>query len=481
MPKFIGREYELMRLQELQTKKTASLIVVKGRRRIGKSRLLDEFGKSFDHYYKFSGLPPEPGVTNQKQLDEFAIQMSREFRIAQAKYTDWGDIFWALSERVQRGKLLILFDEISWMGSEDPAFLGKIKNLWDLHLKKNDRLIFAICGSASSWIEKNILLSTGFVGRISMTLTLNELSLAECNSFFSNHASPYEKLKILSVTGGVPKYLEEILPQYSAEENITRLCFRKGGFLVDEFHRIFSDIFLRNSEYYKNILMILINGSKGVLEICDALDVMYHGRISEYLDELELAGFVRSDYLWNLQTGTDTRLKKYRLSDNYIRFYLKYIEKNYSQIQRDAFEVKLSSSLPQWATMMGFQFENLVLMNRRLLQETLRIRPEEIASENPYFQKETKQHKQCQIDYLVQTRHHTLYVCEIKFSKNPIGVEVIAEVQEKIRRLKYPKGFSTRPVLIHVNGVTEDVIDECYFSDIVDFSAFLDSDSKKRT
>lgn len=91
-------------------------------------------------------------------------------------------------------------------------------------------------------------------------------------------------------------------------------------------------------------------------------------------------------------------------------------------------------------------------------------------SENPYFQ---SGENSCQIDYLIQTRHHSLYICEIKFSKNPIGVDVIAEVAEKIKRLKRPKGFSCRAVLIHVNGVTQDLIDEYYFSEIIDFSEFL--------
>ncbi|WP_341812139.1 hypothetical protein [Wolbachia endosymbiont (group A) of Conops quadrifasciatus] len=79
---------------------------------------------------------------------------------------------WAVGERLLSGKILLLFYEISWMGSKDPTFLGKIKNFWDIQLKNNNKLIFVVCGSASSWIEKNILSSTGFVGRISLTLTL---------------------------------------------------------------------------------------------------------------------------------------------------------------------------------------------------------------------------------------------------------------------------------------------------------------------
>lgn len=472
MQKFIGRKQELDRLLLLMEKKTASFLIVKGRRRIGKSRLIAEFGNFFDHFYQFSGLPPEPGVTKQDQLDEFSRQIAREFHTGKAKYDAWGDAFRMLSERARTGKILILFDEISWMGSKDHTFLGQIKNLWDLYLKQNDQLIFVICGSASSWIEKNILSSTGFVGRISLTLTLDELTLKECNAFFPKNISAYEKFKILSVTGGVPKYLEEILRHENAEENIARLCFRKGGFLVDEFNHIFSDIFLRKSDYYKKIIEVLSDGAKIQNDIQKVLDISYHGRVSEYLNELELAGFIKKDYIWNMKSGYDKDKKKYRLSDNYLRFYLKYIEKNFQKIQRNAFELKTISALPQWYSVMGLQFENLVLRNRSFLHKTLNISPEEIVSENPYFQSGKMG---CQIDYLIQTRYQTLYVCEVKFSKNPIGIDVISEVQEKINRLKRPKAFSCRPVLIHVNGITQDVADESYFSNIVDFSDFLSS------
>lgn len=470
MARFVGRKDELKHLKTLLDKKSASFVILKGRRRIGKSRLAEEFGKSFDHFYRFTGLPPDENTTARHQLDEFSRQIAREFKTANARFDDWSDAFWSVGERVQKGKILILFDEISWMGSRDPTFLGKIKNFWDTQLKQNDKLIFIICGSASSWIEKNILSSTGFVGRISLTITLNELSLADCNAFWPQNISSYEKFKVLAVTGGIPKYLEEILPHKSAEENINRLCFSKGGFLVDEFEQIFSDIFLRRSEYYKQIVNHLKHTSKQQYEICEDSSITHHGRVAEYLQELESAGFISKDHAWNLKTGNDSSLRKYRLSDNYLRFYTRYIEPNSSKIQRNTFALKSVSSLLQWASIMALQFENLVLNNRHRLHAILEVKPEDIVCENPFFQRQTASHLGCQIDYLIQTRFNTLYVCEIKFSKNPVGTPIIDEVQQKIDRLKRPKGFSCRPVLIHVNGITEDLCDANYFAAIIDFS-----------
>ena len=99
------------------------------------------------------------------------------------------------------------------MAHGDATFLPKLKNAWDLYFKKNQEIIVALCGSISLWIEKNILGSTGFVGRQSLTLTLEEMPLNDCAQFWidnNNHISALEKLLMLSVTGGIPRYLEEI-------------------------------------------------------------------------------------------------------------------------------------------------------------------------------------------------------------------------------------------------------------------------------
>ena len=124
----------------------------------------------------------------------------------------------------------------------------------------------------------------------------------------------------------------------------------------------------------------------------------------------------------------------------------------------------------------GLQFENLVLNNRSKIHTLLQIRSQEIVMSNPYLQTKTQEREKCQIDYLVQTKFNTLYVFEIKFSKNEIDIKVIHDMKEKIRKLVIPKNFSVRTVLIHVNGVTDSVVAAEYFSSIINFSKFFTSE-----
>lgn len=470
---FIGRKHELGVLNKFLTKKTSSLLVIKGRRRIGKSRLIAEFAaQNSIKLLSFEGLAPEKGITAQHQRDEFAKQMGFSSLVT----NDWSDLFRTLASETQKERVIVLMDEISWMAHGDQTFLPKLKSAWDLSFKNNNRLILILCGSASSWIEKNLLCSTGFVGRISFILTLDELKLNEIGIFWGKqlkNTSAVEILKILSVTGGVPKYLEEINPKLTAEDNIKDLCFTKGGILFEEFDNIFGRSFIRKSSMYEKIVRLLAEGPKEAVEMAKVLRGSV-GRLSEYLGELELAGFVKRDYTWQLSTGQDVKLSKYRLSDNYLRFYLKYIDKYKTKIERGSFHAKSLASLPAWDSIMALQFENLVLNNRELLLSALGLKAEDVISENPYFQHGTTKQKGCQIDYMIQTRSRSLYICEIKFSKNIIDTSIVDEIQEKIEALKGLKGFSYRPVLIYVGNIHYDVKTSDYFVKIIDFATLLE-------
>ena len=472
---FVGRLAELQELNELQQSHIANLVIVQGRRRIGKSRLIEEFAKKHA-FCSIAGIAPTKDTTAQMQRDEFTRQLSEQLNMPTFSMPDWGDIFTLLAKQTSRGKIVILFDEISWMGSLDTTFLSKLKNAWDLQFKKNPKLMLVLCGSVSSWIEKNIISSTLFLGRPSLYMTLPPLSISDCNEFwgkYRNRVSAYEKLKILSITGGVPRYLELINPNKSAEDNIRAMCFSPNAPLMGEFERIFSDIFGTRSEIYKKIIDQLLNGPASQEEIIVRCNRSKTGDFSDYLLDLTTAGFVSRDYTWRLKDGKTSKLSRYRLKDNYVRFYLKYIQPNITKIEKGVFKTISVTNLPGWDSILGLQFENLVLNNDASIIELLGIPAEEVIFSNPFFQRKTKIQEGCQIDLLIQTKFNCLYICEIKFSRSEIAISVVEEVQQKINKLNLPRNFSYRPVLIHVNGV-QSAVTECeYFAKIIDFGQFL--------
>ena len=398
------------------------------------------------------------------------------FQLPALKDTDWGDLFDALLQCKLKNKTIVMFDEISWMGMEDPTFLPKLKNLWDDGLSDQSNLVFIICSSVSSWIEENVLSSTGFVGRISHTIELQELPLSICNQFFQQpgcRVSAYERFQILSVTGGIPLYLENVEPKQSAQHNIKRLCYSKGGLLTKEFKQIFSDLFSNKSPLYQQIVEQLVYGPLDNLSLCKKIKASPSQATSDAFNHLVKAGFIKRDFTWDIKNGKFGKLSVYRLSDNYVRFYLKYIEPALPQIEQGFSASEDLQTFKQINTILGLQFENLVNNNIPFIADKIGINLSDILICGPYFQTKTNRRVGCQIDLLIQTQQQTLFIVEIKFSKNPISPSIIKEMEQKINALDYPKGFSIRPILIHVNGVTEALEDEHYFAEIIDLTDAL--------
>jgi len=470
---FFGREYEIEQLENFLKKPIASMAVCCGRRRIGKSTLIQHVTEGYP-FFEFYGLSPREGILNQDQLNHFSQLLANNFSIPKVKFDDWQEALMMLATLTKQGRYVIFFDEISWMAGKDKDFPGKLKGIWDTQLKKNPELKLILCGSVSSWIQENILQSKGFVGRVSLTIDLDELPLHQANRFWSNtpYISAYEKFKILCVTGGVPRYLEEINPKLDAEKNIKQLAFSAGGLLVDEFDKIFSDLFGKNAGDYQSIVRTLINQPKSAEEIASMLKIGQSGHLSHKLNVLKECGFVVRDYVWHAKKRVN-KLSKYRLRDNYLRFYLKYIEPKKELIGKKLYQDIDVENLPDWSSIMGLQFENLVLNNLHQIVELLEISPESLQSASPYFQNSTKSHPGCQIDLLIQTKF-TTYLCEVKFCKT-IGTEIISEVMEKIQRLNIPKTISLRPVLIFQGELSQQLVKENFFSKLIAFDDLLQS------
>ena len=166
---FVGREKEIKSLSELWEKETASLVVCRGRRRIGKSTLIEEFARvSKAAFVKIEGLAPKSGVTNKTQLESFARQLGAISGRPVATPANWLEAFNLLDRKLRRkSRTVVLIDEISWMGKYDAAFPGELKMSWDNKLKRHPNHIFVLCGSVSSWVADNIVNSTAYFGRIS--------------------------------------------------------------------------------------------------------------------------------------------------------------------------------------------------------------------------------------------------------------------------------------------------------------------------
>ena len=194
--------------------------------------------------------------------------------------------------------------------------------------------------------------------------------------------------------------------------------------------------------------------------------------MSRYLEDLVQSGFIARHFNYK-PNGDLSKISRYRISDNYLRFYLKFILPNRERIAKENFTFNNLENLPGWHTTCGLQFENLVINNMPEIIAAMGLGFERVLSASPYIQSQTTRTQACQVDLLISCKTNSFYVCEIKF-REKITVDVIKEVKKKIAVLKFPKHSSLRPVLIYSGELDEAVLDEDYFDKIVDVGKMVD-------
>ena len=419
-------------------------------------------------------MAPKEGIRDVDQRAAFGSQLALQSDLPEMVPDSWLKAFHLLSSTIQDDSwTVVLLDEISWMGRYAPAFPGMLKIAWDNYFKKHDKLILVLCGSVSRWITDNIVKSTGFLGRRSLNFILPELPIRDAVKFWGERlgdVSTREILDILAVTGCVPKYLEEMDMSIDASENIRRTCFSPEGYLFEDFEDIFNRVFGKSAIRKRDILGALSDGPKTVSEVARCLGVERNGTLVDELKELDTAGFVAQARGLNPETGKPSLEVRYRVKDCYTRFYLHYVAPVRERVEKGLFSISTLDAMPGWDVMLGLQFETLVLNNFHSLLPFLGLEQANILSVGPYMRR-SKRGEGCQIDILIQTEF-LAYAIEVKRRK-AIGIEVIEEMESKLRRFPRRENVTVRKALVYDGKLSAKVEERRYFDALIPFSALL--------
>lgn len=474
---FFGRENEIGDLMALWGKRCSSLVTCRGRRRIGKSTLIEVFAqRSKARFIRIEGVRPKPEFSDETELKTFARELAAQTLADDSVPDNWLKAFIRLDREINdKERTVVLLDEVSWLGHYDETFADLVKIAWDDYWSKHDRLIVVVCGSVSGWIKEHFVDNGAFYGRRSLDLVVKELPLKECVKFWGRAATRVEIreiIDVLSVTGGVPRYLREIAPGDSAVANIARLAFRPNSILRIDFDEMFSDVITKLPTLSGKIMRALVDRPLSVSEAAKVINAGKGGKIGEALEQLEEAGLVASNIGKNPETGKPLREIKYRLKDNYARFYLRYIEPRKEIVDAGAYRFVSLDALDGWETIMGLQFENLVVNHYPALIAPLHMGNSLIESSAPYSRSRKSDGEDgLQIDLLLQTKHSN-YVVEIK-RRREIGREIIDEVECKLKKLSMPRGKSARPVLVYDGHLAPIVEADGYFDAIIPFRSLM--------
>jgi AAA+ ATPase superfamily predicted ATPase len=477
----IGRSYEIDLLETAINSNRAELGIVYGRRRIGKSTLLESRLTPGDLY--FEGIK---GLPLKAQIEHFCRQLAEQTGTIAVAARDWNEAFEAFAGFIARGKRYVVFDEFPWMASERAELVSILKYHWDLKWKKNPKLTLVLCGSIAQFMVKHVVHSEALHNRKTFELKLDALGAREAAGFFKKKRSAQEVSEFLMVFGGVPKYLEQINPADSLSVNLDRLCFTKAGFFTQEFETIFKEQF-KVSKTYEAIVLALSEGSMTQEQLQSQLKVKSSGGFKHYLENLERADFIHRFEALDPDGRTHSKTVRYYLWDEWLRFYMWYMKPSRQLIggrtSPGLFKEVTASS---WSSFLGLSFEMFCLKNIPSLMRALKINENEVLGYGPFFRQGkrraigkvgAKRSKApgggLQIDILIRRKGNVLTAVECKYKDRPVGLQVIDEVEKKISLLDVGSRYTVERVLIAPGGVTKDVIQADYFHRVVGLEAFL--------
>jgi len=416
MKGIIGRKSEKLILSDALKSVRPELIVVYGRRRIGKTYLIR---KAYQKHiqFEFSGIHKLP---LKKQLKNFHLTLSSKAPNLNIP-SDWIEAFHQLSQYLEKlrskKKKVIFIDEFPWLDTRKSNFLPAFDHFWNSYASRREDLVVVICGSAASYMIKNIIKSKGGLhNRLTQKIRLTPFNLGETEQLLKYNKvklSRYEIIQVYMALGGVPHYLEKILPGESVAQTLDRLCFHKDGFLRSEFNNVFASLF-DQYDNHEAIIRTLATARKGMTRntILSKSKIRSGGTLTKTLMELVESGFIE-----NYTPYQGTKDSTFRLADEYSMFYIKYIEKTKPSSTAIWIKMQGQSSYTIWS---GFSFETICIKHIEQIKEGLKIAG--INTTHGSWIKKNAQHS-AQIDLLIDRDDNVINLCEMKFYKTEYAID----------------------------------------------------------
>lgn len=329
---FIGREAELQFLNDKYEENKGQLIVLYGRRRVGKTETLREFCKGKPHIF-FSCTQ----TTDRVQLAKFSKQLLKEDILAKqyvTEFADWEKAFRAILDLPYGDeKKLVIIDEFPYMCRGNKSIPSILQNLWDAEFK-NSNVMLILCGSAMSFIEKELLAEKNpLYGRATGIYKMKEMGFYDAIKFFPDY-SPKDKVITYAVLGGIPHYLNQWNPKLSVAENIKRNILTKGCILYSEVDFLLHQE-LRETPIYNSIIEAVALGNTKLNDISQKSLVEDTSKTSVYLKNLIELGIVEREFSVDagIKEQANTNRGTYRLTDNFFRFWYAFGYTNFSQLE----------------------------------------------------------------------------------------------------------------------------------------------------
>ncbi len=475
MNTIFGRHREIKVLETLCNSQISEFLAIYGRRRVGKTYLINEFFKNRGIYFELTGIKD---ANVHIQLNNFTIEFSDLFYkgIKQPVPSDWFEAFTQLRYQIEsiksNKKIILFFDEMPWLATPRSNFLQALDHFWNRYMSRDKRIILIICGSAASWMIKNVINNKGgLYGRISREIRLIPFELLEVEEYLKTRDIKLERKQILEIymaIGGVAKYLSYIERGKSSAQIINDVCFTGSGGLHKEFNKLYASLFNKHENHIK-IIRELSKSRYGLTkdELLKKTGLKSGGTSSNIFTELEESNFI----VYIPSFGKAKTNGKYRLIDEYSLFYLTWIEKapdiSMGGVEKDYWLKKYSSN--SWSAWAGYSFESICLKHIEKIKKTLGISGVS-TRESCWFLKHGRNSSEqgAQIDLVIDRADNCINLCEIKFhnSKFKPDRKFVKTQMNKIEQFR--NSTKTKKTLFTTLITTYGAEENSYYNEIID-------------
>ena len=436
----IGRRKELGIIRDCINADRSRLIVIYGRRRVGKTFLVRE---AFDYSFTFTHTGLEK-VRYMEQLADFWGSLKRQWRKDCPMPTNWFEAFDLLKDAISESKdarKTVFLDELPWMDTKNSGFIKAVEGFWNGWASARKDVVMVVCGSAAAWMTKKVLKNKGgLFNRASRTIYLEPFTLAECEAYAKTEGLVMDRKDIASaymVFGGAPYYWSLLDRGESLSQNIDRLFFGARPELAEEFERLYRSVF-ENAEPYLSVVTALGTKKCGMTreEFVAAVPGLGNdGALTVVLRNLESSGFVRR----YVETGKRRKGSVFQLIDNYTLFYFSFVRGYAGRDERRWSHMMHNRHRVTWE---GLAFERVCLQHTRQIKAALGIAGVETSESSWRCASSDPDVKGAQIDLVIQRGDRVVNLCEMKFAseKFTIDAEYAVRLREKVGAFKRETG-----------------------------------------
>ncbi len=451
MAKFVDRERERKFLQKEYEKRESSFVVIYGRRRIGKTALLTDFIKDKDALFFLA--TEESENENRNAFSKSVAEYIDDDLLANAKVSEWDVIFSRIVKYKPEKRKLIIIDEFQYIGKSNPAFISKMQKIWDT-LLKDENVMLILCGSLVNMMyDQTLSYSSPLYGRRTGQLKMKQIAFKYYNEFFDKNISEKNLIESYAVTGGVPKYIESFEAYDDIYNAIENCVMSKESYLYEEPNFLLEKEVQDVGSYF-SIIKTIASGRERSSEIAAALEIK-ETNLPKYLNVLIDLDILERKVPVTEKNPEKSKMGLYKIKDNYIKFWFKFIYPYKSFIETDHNDFVMEKIKKSFiSNHAAFVYEDICrneYMNELIVKGVWNFVPQKVGA---WWDR-----KDTEIDIVaLDEETNNIIFGECKYTSSPMDIEVYYNLIEKATKVNWKSKTRVEHfVLFSINGYTDNL------------------------